>query len=155
MIQRIQTIWLILASLALFAMFIFPTLQLSSVDGSARQIYVTGVQDSIGANKVQTEGFTLLTIGAVIVALFPLLVIWFYRDRKKQTLLCYLTIVIIISFGFWLSQTAKAVAGSVTPGIGNFGIGAMLPSLSIIFILLAARGIRNDEKLVRSSERLR
>lgn len=155
MIQRIQTVWLLFASLALFGLFVFPSLQLHSLDGTARSILVTGVYDSVGGQQVQTQAFTLLTICTVIVALLPLVLIFFYKTRKKQTIFCYLVILVIIAYGYWLAQTAKAVPGSVISGITDFGIGAVLPSLAIVFVLLAARGIRHDEKLVRSSDRLR
>jgi len=38
---------------------------------------------------------------------------------------------------------------------GNMGIGIFLSSLSIVLILFAARAIKNDEKLIRSADRLR
>jgi hypothetical protein len=52
-------------------------------------------------------------------------------------------------------QTAKSVLGNVTLELGNYGIGVILPSLAILFIILALRGIRKDEMLVRSADRLR
>jgi hypothetical protein len=155
MIQRIQSLWLLLASLAIFALFLFPSLQLHLADGAARSIKVTGVYETRAGQLVQTESFILLTIATVIVALLPLVVIFFYKDRKVQTLFCYLVIVILIGYGYWLARAAKGVPGNVISGIGDFGIGAILPSLSIIFVLLARNGIRNDEKLVRSADRLR
>ncbi|MXV13723.1 DUF4293 domain-containing protein [Hufsiella ginkgonis] len=155
MIQRIQTIWLFLASVALFGLFFLPTLQLSNTDGVARSIRLTGAYDTAGAQVVQAQSFILLTVVGVIVALIPLVLIFFYKNRKQQMAFCYLTIVAILAFSFWLAQTAKNVAGNVEPGIQNFGIGAVLPSLAVIFMILAAKGIRNDQKLVRSADRLR
>jgi succinate-acetate transporter protein len=52
-------------------------------------------------------------------------------------------------------QTAKQVLGNITLQTENYGLGVILPSLSVLFVILALRGIRNDEKLIKSAERLR
>jgi hypothetical protein len=49
-----------------------------------------------------------------------------------------------------ISSTAQTAELSTT-----YGIGMMLPLLSLIFCLLAIRGIRKDEELVRSADRIR
>ena len=155
MLQRVQTIWLFFATAAIFSLFLFPYLQVLNADGTAKALKVTGVYQNINDQVVQTEPFLALTIATVVVGLLPFLIIFFYRNRKKQINLCYLTIVIILGFSFWLVQTAKNALGDITLQFGNYGIGVILPSLAILFIILALRGIRNDEKLIRSADRLR
>jgi hypothetical protein len=36
-----------------------------------------------------------------------------------------------------------------------FGVGLLLPALSIVFLFLANKAIRKDDKLIRSADRLR
>jgi len=43
MIQRIQTVWLLLSSLVLFALFMFPFVGYIDLVGLGKNIYVTGV----------------------------------------------------------------------------------------------------------------
>lgn len=155
MIQRIQTIWLFLASLALFCMFLFPYLQIVSPEGRAQAIKVTGVYEQINNAPVKTQEFIGFSALTLVIALLPLVVIFFYRDRKKQIALSYLVIISIIGFGFWLAQTAKGIIGDITLDIPNYGIGVLLPSVAIIFMILALKGIRKDEKLIKSVDRLR
>jgi len=155
MIQRIQTIWLVLASLALFCLFLFPYLQIIKPDGTAQAIKVTGVYEVVNNAPVKTQEFIGFTILTVVLALLPLLVVFFFRDRKKQIVLCYLVIVSIIGYGFWLAQTAKGIIGNVQLDLQNYGIGVILPSIAIIFIILALKGIRHDERLIKSADRLR
>ena len=155
MIQRVQTIWLFLASLALFCLFLVPYLQIIKPDGTAQAIKVTGVYEQINNIPVKTQEFLGFTVLTVIVALLPLLVVFFYRDRKKQIVLSYLVIVAIIGLGFWLAQTAKGIVGDIKLDIPNYGIGVLLPSVAIIFMILALKGIRRDEKLIKSADRLR
>jgi len=155
MIQRIQSIWLFFATACIFSLFLFPYLQVLNPDGSASLIKVTGVYQSIAGQQVQTEPFLALTIATVVLALIPFVFIFMFKDRKKQVILSYLAIVLVIGFSFWLIQTAKGVLGSVQLGAENYGIGSMLPSIAIIFIILAIRGMKKDDRLIKSADRLR
>lgn len=155
MLQRIQTVWLFLSTTMIYALFLFPYLQVLNVDGTAKAVKVTGVYENIGGQVVQTSGFLALTIGAVILGLLPFVVIFFFRNRKLQVSLSYLSIVLVLAFSFWFAQTARAALGGVTLELQNYGIGVTLPCLAILFLILAVRGIRKDEKLIQSSNRLR
>jgi peptidoglycan/LPS O-acetylase OafA/YrhL len=155
MLQRVQTVWLFFATAAIFSLFLFPYLQVLDANRSVKAIKVTGVYQDINGQIVQTEPFQALTIATVVLGLLPFVIIFFYRNRKKQINICYLAIVAILGYAFWLVQTAKQVLGDFTLQLENYGIGVILPSLAILFIILALRGIRKDEKLVRSADRLR
>lgn len=155
MIQRIQTIWLFLTTTVIFALFLFPYLQILNVSGTAKAIKITGVYENIGGQVVQTSGFLALTIATVLLGLVPFVIIFFFRNRKLQIKLAYLNIVLVLGFSFWLAQTAKTVVGDMPLQLQNYGIGVILPCLAILFLILAVRAIRGDEKLIRSAERLR
>lgn len=155
MIQRIQTIWLFLTTTVIFALFLFPYLQILNASGTAKAIKVTGVYENIGGQIVQTSDFTGLTIATVILGLLPFVIIFFFRERQKQIKLCYLVIVLILGYSFWMAQTAKSVIGDLQLQLQNYGIGVILPCLAVLFIILALRGIRHDEKLIKSADRLR
>lgn len=155
MLQRIQTVWLFLASLAILLLFLFPVIQFIDFDGTAKVIKATGLYQNLDGQVVQTHAFIALTIATVVVGLTPLVVIFFYKERKKQISLCYVSILLILAYSFWLAQTAKQEIGTITIQLQNYGIGIILSSLAILFIILALKGIRRDEKLVRSADRLR
>jgi heme/copper-type cytochrome/quinol oxidase subunit 3 len=155
MLQRVQTIWLFFATAAIFSLFLFPYLQVINPDGTSKAVKVTGVYESIGGNIVQTEPFLALTIVTVILGLIPFLAIFLFKNRKRQMMLCYICIAGILGFSFWMVQTAKQVLGNITLQTENYGLGVILPSLSVLFVILALRGIRSDEKLIKSAERLR
>ena len=153
MIQRIQTIYLFLASLAIYALFLFPVVNILSGFG-AKKIMVTGVYEVINNQVAQTQSFTLLTIATAILGLIPIVLIFLFKNRKKQATLVYLDVVLVIGFSFWLAQTIKGAAGK-TLEISDYSIGAGLTSVAILFLILAAKGILRDEKLVKSADRLR
>lgn len=155
MLQRIQTIWLFLATVCLFALFLFPYVQFLDIDGTAKVIKVTGLYQSVKGQVVQTDTFLRLTISTVVIALVPLVVIFYYQNRKRQVALCYAAVLAVIIYSFAIANTARKVIGNTELTLDNYAVGALLPSLAIIFLLLAGRGIRKDEKLVRSADRLR
>lgn len=157
MIQRIQTVWLLLASLTILLLFLFPYLQYFDNFGTAMAIKITGIYQGITDGIVQTESFILQTIATVLVALLPLVIIFFYTDRKKQLQLSYLNLFLIILMGIWLYFTAAEATTTVnkTLQLENIGIGALLIPIAGVFIFLAIKGIRKDEKLIKSVDRLR
>lgn len=155
MIQRIQTVWLLLASLAIFLLFLFPYIHFTDPAGVSKEIMVTGLLKHTGTEEVLEQSFTLLTIGTVLVALVPLILIFLFKDRKRQLTFCYVAIVVILGYSFWLVQSAKSVIGDLELQMNNYGLGVLLPSVAILFIVLATKGIRKDDRLIKSADRLR
>ena len=153
MIQRIQSIYLFLASLALFLLFVFPLANVFDVAG-AKRIKITGVYEIAENGLIQKESFILLTIATVILALLPLVLIFLYKNRKKQMMLVYVVALLVILDSYWLSLVIKS-ATEVILQVSDYGIGVGLSSVAILFLILAARAVRKDEQLVRSADRLR
>ncbi|GAB3919728.1 DUF4293 domain-containing protein [Mucilaginibacter myungsuensis] len=155
MIQRIQSIYLLAASLVIFALYLFPIAHGIYIDAIPSTIKVTGIyQDVNGAQKLTTP-FTTLSIVTAIVGLIPIVLIFLYKNRKQQMTLCYIAMLAVIGYSFWLSQVVQQATGGFTMTTSNFGIGVFLSSLSIVLILLAAKSIQKDEKLIKSADRLR
>jgi hypothetical protein len=154
MLQRIQSIYLLLAGLSIFALFLFPLVHNVSVDGKLLTIMVTGVFQEVNGQLAHTQFFVALTAATVVVGLIPLIVIFLYKNRKRQIALCYSAILVIIGYSFWMVQTVKSV-GTIEIDTHNWGIGLLLSSISIVLIIAAFKAIQRDEKLVKSADRLR
>jgi len=155
MIQRIQTIYLLVAGLVIAGLFVFPLVHGVYVNGQPETIMVTGVFKDVNGQSAHTETFIPLIIGTALVALMPLAVIFFYKNRRKQINLCYGLMLVIIAFSYWVSQTVKNAIGDATMSMSNYGIGIILLSLSLLLIVIAQKSIQKDDKLVRSADRLR
>ena len=132
MLQRIQSIYLLFASLALFALFLFPLVHNVYFNGRPVTVMAIGIYEDLNGKQTHTEFFTLETIITSIIAILPVLLIFLYKNRKQQIYLGYLTI-----------------------NTQNWGIGLLLSSISIIFMILATKAIQRDDKLVKSADRLR
>lgn len=155
MIQRIQSIYLLFASLVTFALFLFPLAHNVYINGVSSTIKVTGIFQDVNGQQAHTETFVALIAATAVVAVLPLILIFLYKNRKQQVMLCYGYIVIVIGFSYWMAQTVKSASGGFTMTTSNFGIGALLSSVTIVLAILAAKAIQRDEKLVRSADRLR
>ena len=139
MIQRIQTIWLLLASACAFL-----SLKLSFYAG----IKTTETGDAYVVLTGRDN--LLLTILTVAVGIAALLMIFFYKDRKKQLWLTVATTVLSVgNILLYFKEVALYKPG------GNFTLTAVLTFVIPFFLILAIRGIYRDDKLVKSVDRLR
>lgn len=155
MLQRIQSIYLLFASLVIFALFVFPLAHNIFVDGKLVNVTVTGVYEIVNGQDKQTHPFLPLTIATILAAIIPLFLIFLYKNRKQQITISYVAILVLIGYSFWMAQTVKNVVGPITLEYKNMGIGLFLTSLSIVLIIFAIKAIQRDEKLVKSADRLR
>lgn len=157
MIQRIQTVWLLLASLSILGLFLFPYLHYSDATVLGKSLLVTGKYQQQVGESIREQFFFLQTVATVILAALPLYIIFKYKDRKLQIQLIILEIVLIILFGFWLYSTASKALTETQRFLSasNIGVGFFFPPIAIVFLFLAMSGIRRDESLIKSAERLR
>lgn len=141
MIQRIQSLWLLLAAICAFVTY---TLVLYS--GTLAN----------GSQKLFALGDHFLLV-AVIIALgvLSLVTIFLFKNRKLQQRLTILGIILALGYlalQYFSIETFKKDNAIVT---GSYQVAALLPILIVIFLIMAARGISKDEKLVKSLDRLR
>jgi ABC-type proline/glycine betaine transport system permease subunit len=158
MIQRVQSIYLFFASLALFALYLVTIANNVYIGGKPTTIKITGLFQDVNGAQQHVTSFVALTAVTAIVALLPLAIIFLYRNRKQQIALGYSAVLVVLGYSFWLAQTVKksteAAAGVVLHS-DNFGVGLFLPPIAILLLFLAIRAIKKDDALVRSADRLR
>lgn len=142
MIQRIQTLWLLLASVAAFL-----TLKLFFYTGNT-------IQEGMAMKQftaLTAQSSIPLLISTVATGLTALIAIFLFKDRKLQQKLVLASLVLsILDLLLFYLQTKKFV-----PGEGNYGISALVALIIPILLILAMRGIYRDQKLVKSLDRLR
>ncbi|HLD51695.1 MAG TPA: DUF4293 domain-containing protein [Sediminibacterium sp.] len=140
MLQRIQSIWLLLAATmsALSLKFSFFSGNKLNTETNVKEwIEYTAAQGSLNAI------FTIAICVATLVCIFM------YKDRKRQLL------INLIILGFSLLNIFLYYTASKTFTESNTDLTALI-SLSIpVCLLLAAIGIYKDEQLVKKADRLR
>ncbi len=136
MIQRIQSLWLLLASACAFAGFKFS--------------YYSGnkLNDTLLHELKASDNF-LLMITTIAVGGLALINIFLYKKRTLQLKLCLLGILLeaILIFLYYRETTTFTQ--------GTYSLTAILHSIIVLAFVLAARGINKDSKLVKDSDRLR
>lgn len=157
MIQRIQTIWLLLATIVILGLFMFPYLNYIDLVGLGKKLFVTGEYSAVNNESVKQSNFLLQTIATIVVALVPFVTIFQFKNRKLQIKLIFVSIALIALLGVWMYFTSAATLDLISQSFGanNIGVGFFLLPISIIFLAMALGGIRNDEKLIKSADRLR
>lgn len=145
MIQRIQTLWLLLAGLFNAGVFYFDLY---------RGYISTNGNDVLTSLRVGPKLFLMLI--AIVMTAVPLIAIAMFNNRRRQRNMAAVSIIATLSF-------IAAAMTQVTPfleqnsGISNdsYWIGMVLPFIAIVFLILAIMGINKDQKLVKSLDRLR
>ena len=157
MIQRIQTVWLFVAALVLLGLFQFPYVSYIDLVGLGRKLYVTGEYSAVNNETVKQSSHLLQTIATIVLALIPVETIFMFKDRKRQLKMIYVTIILIAVFAVWLLFSANNTLATISQTVGadNIGVGFFLLPVAIIFLAMAIGGIRKDEKLIKSADRLR
>lgn len=140
MLQRIQTIWLLLASICAFL-----TMKLSFYSGNI----LVNNQKQFQSLTAATPGNLILLVLTVAVAIAALVVIFLYKDRKMQLKIALAVVgLAIVNIFLFVTATEKFVEGT-------YDLTAPVVIAVPVFVLLAIRGIYKDEKLVKSVDRLR
>ena len=136
MIQRIQSLWLLLASAAAFASYKFP--------------YYSGTnQKGVADYQLNASENFLLIVFTGIIGVMALFLIFLFRNRTLQLRLCLLGIILEALLIFFYYREVK------TFSTGTLSLTSILQTIVIIGFFLAARAINKDEKMVKESDRLR
>jgi peptidoglycan/LPS O-acetylase OafA/YrhL len=136
MIQRIQSVWLLLASIVSFL-----TLKVSFYSG-------TYLPDNLYHQLNGTENMTLM-IPTIALGVLTLITIFLFKNRITQLWRCIVGILLDVLLVFLYFQTTKDFTR------GDYAFTAVLHVIIIAALVLAARGINKDEKLIKDSNRLR
>jgi drug/metabolite transporter (DMT)-like permease len=152
MIQRIQTLFLLGAAVFLVLMLFMPLAEILTEDGITYTALSKGLQKADGDVVVATwPVFILVLVSAALLFLN----VFFYKNRKLQIRFCVYGI--ILGFGmiglmyyFWVVIFRQLDVDSYW-----LRMPVIFPVVAIILTYLAFRGIRKDEILVRSMDKIR
>ena len=133
MIQRIQTIWLLLASAAAFSVLRFP-------------FYYTPIPFALEING-SAQYSTLISLA--FSACLSFITIFLYGNRMLQLKVVLVNFLLSVLIGYFIYKVV----------IANPGGGFTLPSLALFIIpilqIMAVVNIYKDDRKVKSADRLR
>ena len=136
MIQRIQSIWLFLASACAFAGFKFA-------------FYSGNKLNDPLLHELNAASTTLIMITTIAIGILALITIFLFRKRTLQRWLCVLGILLeaVLIFLYYQETTTYTQ--------GNYSLMAILQGIIILAYIVAISGINKDAKLLKESNRLR
>lgn len=162
MIQRRQTVYMLLAAIVSALLFFMPLASFNA-GGNVMKFTIFGIQNPIETISLSMTYTWPLVALAVLMTIAPLVTIFLYKKRELQVRLCridmFMTIVFIgLVFLYYekdLTKVIAAVEGDEYQLDVAYFFGMALPLLGLVFEILAIRGIKKDIELLKSIDRLR
>lgn len=147
MIQRIQTVFLLIAGLLIASIYKLNIAELS-VEG---ELYVFNAFGIFKGENLVFDGLpVLILIG--LIALLHLVIIFMYKKRIRQIRMIVFTIILQLGlFGIFFYFIHAGFSGAEVA----YKVPLVFPIVAIILDYLAIRSIGKDEALVRSLDRIR
>ncbi|TXI32991.1 MAG: DUF4293 family protein [Niabella sp.] len=150
MIQRKQTLWLLLAAILTALCFVLPYGLKQSTNLQSTTITEIPL-------KAQTDIWSMAL--CILSVTESIAIVFLFKNRSLQMKLILVNILSYLATVVYLFINAnnqelghKLVIGLV----GNqFYIGFLLPIISILFLVLAFSGVKSDQDLIKSVDRLR
>ena len=144
MIQRIQTLYLLLATLLSGGVVFLLNLWVNE-DGT--EFFVV---DSFASENTLLKIMSSLFF---VSAAWTLAAIFQFKNRQLQFVLGRLSILINFILLGILVYFTQNLSGEIS--VSEKGIGLLIPILSIVLVVLANKAVKKDEELVKSVDRLR
>lgn len=159
MIQRIQTVYLLLAAFVLALPVWLPYAAFAGIGGKARY-------DLLGAEFARPDGSVIVSkpeylaliltgicAGTLIAAVF------LFKNRRVQLATVYTAMfsqcLLLASFILTIFQAGKELAQHGVAFSFAESLGLLAPVIAITLSILAGKNIKKDEALVRSADRIR
>ena len=150
MIQRKQSIWLLLAAVLTLLCFVLPYgLAHTTAEASA----------TITETNLNAKSDVWSAVLTALSAAFTLFIIFLYKNRSMQMKLILANMLFYAgtTIYFYIHASKAELGHKIAIGLigSQLYIGLLLPLLSIFLLILAFSGVKNDDALVKSVDRLR
>ena len=160
MIQRIQTVYMVLAIVCVVLGLCNPIGNIVAGDGGSATLYNLwlSLTDEAGATAHVVMPWVALFALLVLVATILTVAIFLYKKRALQMRIVNFSMLILV--GYYLAGVAflllnnydgeQSLMSAFRPTVWT-----AMPFVSIVFSYLAFRGILKDQLLIKSLDRLR
>lgn len=156
MLQRIQTLYLLIVVVAMSLTLFLPSMRAISPEGIDYALSTLRGFYPVEQGGFHLSGVTMwLTITNVVILLIALFTIFMYKWRIIQIRFSIFNMVLLIGYYAIFFFTRYVILQQNTMDSTTFSWPIILPLISAILTYLALRAIGKDEALVRSLDRLR
>lgn len=164
MIQRIQTLYLLLATTAMVLMLFFPIVTVKRLNASpvnaslphqTFSYYLIGKYEVSDTGRVKIDDSPLTMGIGFLTTLSIFICICLFMNRELQLTICRLNLLLITVLMVLVFTSLNSEISGHDVISRKYGIGAFLPPVAAIFSILAGRAINKDEQMVRAADRIR
>jgi glucan phosphoethanolaminetransferase (alkaline phosphatase superfamily) len=152
MIQRIQSLYLLLVAAAMVAVAVLP-LGVLAGDGLV-VTYSAFTATSVGDVLASNYPVWVMGVLAVLSSLVALVTIFLYKMRSRQTTLCmvngFVLVLFYVAYFLFYFTIQRGSDVDFSPALS-----VALPLVALLFNLLAIKAIAKDVALLASLDRLR
>lgn len=162
MIQRRQTIFMLLSAIISGLLFFMPLASFEA-GGSVMRFTIFGIQNPIEALTLSKSYTWPLIVLTILMTVLPIYTIFIYKKRELQVKLCHLAMLLNIVFIglvflYYDNDIQKIIAAiegdSYELDVAYF-FGMAFPLVNLVLEILAIKGIKKDIALLKSLDRLR
>ena len=151
MIQRIQSVYFLLAGILPAFTFCVPMAQYLTEQGELQYVLNPWALSSVEGVVSHPWGLLTFTVLSMVMAV---LCIFGYKNRRRQIAMSSLLLTLILILG--LTYVAYGYSLGSTHSLRFLpDWGVLFPCFSFIFAILGRSGVRKDEELVRAADRIR
>ena len=147
MIQRIQTVYLLISAILVGLLFLFPFAEIAK-DGA---VYLFNFKGIMLDGTIKENGFAISGLIGIILVMHGF-AIFSFKTRIRQIRIIVFSVLLMLGlFGMFLFFTYYTFSDVRI----SFKISMAFPLVAIILDYLAIRAIGKDEALIRSIDRIR
>ncbi|MGQ8335039.1 DUF4293 domain-containing protein [Sunxiuqinia sp. A32] len=147
MIQRIQTVYILISAILIGLLFALPFAEIASDN----QFFLFDIRGIVRNNEIVDSGIPIAVFVGIIL-LIHLVAIFLYKKRIRQIRFLVFAILLLVGlFGMFYFFTFYSFSGADV----SFNVTVSFPLVAIVLDYLAIRNIGKDEALVRSIDRIR
>lgn len=147
-IQRIQSIYLLIAVILMVVFAFFPALSFELADKTV----LYGALESGRAGSMHINPLLITLI--ILISVLAFIDIFLFKNLQRQMTVCFVDIIIGLAMLIAICVQAFVV-GNREGWTVTWQWYMLLPVLSIIFLMMAHKAMSNDKKKLRDADRLR
>lgn len=147
-IQRIQSVYLLIAVILMVIFAFFPALSFELADKTV----LYGALETGRAGHMHVDPLLITLI--ILISLLAIVDIFLYKNLQRQMTVCFVDIIIglamLVAIGIQAFYVGNRDGWTVT-----WQWYVLLPVLSIVFLMMAHKAMSRDKKKLLDADRLR
>ncbi len=155
MIQRAQSVYLFLVVILMSLLLIFPMASFTAANDLLYKFFSLGLKKIVAGESQMVVTALPLFILIIAIACISFYNIFLFQKRTIQMRLCVYNILLLIGLIVLIFFYYHYFQKSFNFTSHTFKIAVVYPVISIILSIMAFSGIRRDELIVKTYERLR